>query len=56
VLEKVCEYFLYNLRNRGQENVPDIDIPPEMCLELLMAADYLDSERSLFFSFFQLWF
>ena len=49
VLEKVCEYFLYHGRNRGQENVPDMDIPPEMCLELLMAADYLDSKHPLFF-------
>lgn len=47
VLEKICEYFLYNERNKGQENVPDMDIPPELCLELLMAADYLDSEYIL---------
>ena len=43
VLEKVCEYFCYNEKNKTQENVPDMDIPPELCLELLMAADYLDS-------------
>ncbi|OAL68566.1 transcriptional elongation regulator Elc1/Elongin C [Trichophyton rubrum] len=43
VLEKVCEYLLYNERNKGQTNVPDMDIPPELCLELLMAADYLDT-------------
>ncbi|KAI5292367.1 Transcription elongation factor B (SIII), polypeptide 1 (15kDa, elongin C) [Ascosphaera acerosa] len=41
VLEKVCEYFLYNDRNKDQMNVPDMDIPPELCLELVMAADYL---------------
>jgi hypothetical protein len=46
VLEKVCEYLLYNDRNKGQENVPDMDIPPELCLELLMVAAYLDSEFS----------
>ncbi|KAK2746967.1 hypothetical protein FQN57_002539 [Myotisia sp. PD_48] len=45
VLEKVCEYFIYNERNKGQSNVPDMEIPPELCLELLMAADYLDSKR-----------
>lgn len=43
VLEKVCEYFLYNERHKDQVNVPDMDIPPELCLELLMAADYLDT-------------
>ncbi|KAL2011028.1 hypothetical protein VTN00DRAFT_3746 [Thermoascus crustaceus] len=43
VLEKVCEYFCYNEKNKDQINVPDMDIPPELCLELLMAADYLDS-------------
>ncbi|KAL2849561.1 BTB/POZ protein [Aspergillus pseudoustus] len=43
VLEKVCEYFCYNDKNKNQTNVPDMDIPPELCLELLMAADYLDT-------------
>ena len=41
VLEKVCEYLYYNLRNREARDVPDMEIPPELCLELLMAADYL---------------
>ncbi|OJJ44939.1 hypothetical protein ASPZODRAFT_70484 [Penicilliopsis zonata CBS 506.65] len=43
VLEKVCEYFCYNEKNKEQANVPDMDISPELCLELLMAADYLDT-------------
>lgn len=43
VLEKVCEYLLYNEKHKDQANVPDMDIPPELCLELLMAADYLDT-------------
>jgi len=41
VLEKVCEYLYYNEKYRGVD-APDMDIPPELCLELLMAADYLD--------------
>ena len=41
-MEKVCEYFYYNLRNKGAKDVPDMEIPPELCLELLMAADYLN--------------
>lgn len=47
VLEKVAEYFYYNYRNRNREDVPDMEIPPELCLELLMAADFLDSMSSL---------
>jgi hypothetical protein len=42
VLEKVCEYFYYNEKNRDSTGVADLDIPPELCLELLMAADYLN--------------
>ncbi|KAI9713500.1 MAG: hypothetical protein M1820_000882 [Bogoriella megaspora] len=42
VLEKVCEYLYYNEKNKDVKDVPDPDIPPELCLELLMAADYLD--------------
>ncbi|TVY67522.1 Elongin-C [Lachnellula suecica] len=43
VLEKVAEYFYYNYKNRNREDVPDMEIPPELCLELLMAADFLDT-------------
>lgn len=43
VLERVAEYFYYNYKYRNSENVPDMEIPAELCLELLMAADYLDS-------------
>ncbi|KAK6955176.1 hypothetical protein Daesc_002807 [Daldinia eschscholtzii] len=41
VLEKVVEYFHYWYKNREREDVPDMEIPVELCLELLMAADYL---------------
>lgn len=46
VLEKVCEYFYYNEKNRDSTGVADLDIPPELCLELLMAADYLNGAYS----------
>lgn len=42
VLEKVAEYLYYNYRNRHAIDCQDMDIPPELCLELLMAADFLD--------------
>lgn len=41
VLEKVCEYLYYNLKYRGEKDVPDMELPRELCLELLMAADFL---------------
>lgn len=41
VLEKVVEYFYYNEKHRDSIGVPDMDIPTELCLELLSAGDYL---------------
>ncbi|ORY13545.1 BTB/POZ protein [Clohesyomyces aquaticus] len=41
-LEKVCEYLYYNQKHAESKDVPDMEIPPELCLELLIAADYLD--------------
>merc|ERR1711977_692637 len=44
VLEKVCQYFHYKLQftSMGQQAIPDFVIEPEIALELLMAANYLD--------------
>lgn len=50
MLEKVCEYFYYNEKYKNAKDVPDMDIPPELCLELLMAADYLNSRFLSFWS------
>lgn len=47
VLEKVCEYFYYNEKHKNSKDVPDIDVPAELCLELLMAADYLNGACNL---------
>ncbi len=44
MLEKVCEYFYYNEKHKNSKDVPDMDVPAELCLELLMAADYLNGE------------
>ncbi len=41
VLEKVVDYFHFWYFNRDKEDVPDMDIPLELCLEILAAADYL---------------
>ncbi|KAF2745164.1 POZ domain-containing protein [Sporormia fimetaria CBS 119925] len=42
ILEKVCEYLYYNQKWADAKNVPDMEIPPELCLELLMTADFLN--------------
>jgi transcription elongation factor B subunit 1 len=47
VLEKVCEYLYYNQKHAESKDVSDMDIPPELCLELLIAADYLDGRHHL---------
>ncbi|MCJ1230623.1 hypothetical protein MMC12_007297 [Toensbergia leucococca] len=46
VLEKVCEYLYYNVKHLNSKDVSDMEIPPELCLELLMAADYLNGALS----------
>ncbi|KAF4123860.1 elongin-C [Geosmithia morbida] len=46
VLDKVVEYFHYWYRYRDSDDVPDIDIPVEICLELLAAADYLGLDQT----------
>ena len=42
VLEKVCEYVYYNEKHKDARDVPDMEFPTEVCLELLMASDYLN--------------
>ncbi|PSR85533.1 BTB/POZ protein [Coniella lustricola] len=41
IVEKVAEYLIYWYRFRDQEDVPDMDIPIDLCLELLTASDFL---------------
>jgi transcription elongation factor B subunit 1 len=35
----------YWYQNRDKEDVPDMDIPVDLCLEVLMAADFLRMDR-----------
>ncbi|KAK9463139.1 BTB/POZ protein [Lipomyces oligophaga] len=45
LLEKVCEYLYYNLKHQNNPGTfPSFDVPPEMALELLVTADYLDGK------------
>lgn len=45
ILEKVCQYFYYKLRyqNATTKNIPEFKVQPEIALELLMAANFLDT-------------
>ena len=45
VLDKVVEYFHYWYRYKDSDDVPDMDIPVELCLELLAAADFLSIDQ-----------
>jgi hypothetical protein len=43
ILEKVIQYLYYKVRfTNGTMRVPEFEIEPELSLELLMAANYLD--------------
>ncbi|EQC27571.1 transcription elongation factor B, polypeptide 1 [Saprolegnia diclina VS20] len=43
ILEKVIQYMYYKKRySNSNARIPDFAIEPEMALELLMAANYLD--------------
>jgi len=43
VLEKVCHYFSYKVRyTNSSTEIPEFPIQPELALELLMAANFLD--------------
>ncbi|KAL2024105.1 hypothetical protein VTK56DRAFT_9885 [Thermocarpiscus australiensis] len=47
ILEKVVEYFHYWYRNRDKEDVPDMEIPVELCLEILQAADFFNLDNKV---------
>ncbi|VDN56786.1 unnamed protein product [Dracunculus medinensis] len=43
VLQKVCQYFAYKVRyTNSTTEIPEFSIAPEVALELLMAANFLD--------------
>lgn len=43
VLQKVCQYFTYKVRyTNSATEIPEFNIHPEVALELLMAANFLD--------------
>ncbi|KAG9292080.1 hypothetical protein G9A89_017980 [Geosiphon pyriformis] len=43
ILEKVCQYLYYKLRyTDSTSDIPNFEIDPQISLELLMTADFLD--------------
>lgn len=45
VLEYIAQYMQYWYMYKDKEDVPDMDVPVDMCLEVLMAADFLRMDR-----------
>lgn len=44
ILEKVIQYFYFKLKyNNATMDIPDFPIEPEIALDLLMAANFLDT-------------
>mmetsp|Transcript_23493 Transcript_23493/g.58814 ORF Transcript_23493/g.58814 Transcript_23493/m.58814 type:complete len:104 (-) Transcript_23493:9-320(-) len=44
ILEKVIQYFHYKMKHSNStQEIPDFPIEPEIALELLMAANFLDT-------------
>eukprot|EP00698_Gefionella_okellyi_P006923 TRINITY_DN1674_c0_g1_i1.p3 TRINITY_DN1674_c0_g1~~TRINITY_DN1674_c0_g1_i1.p3 ORF type:complete len:101 (-),score=22.35 TRINITY_DN1674_c0_g1_i1:931-1233(-) len=44
ILEKVIQYFYFKLKyNNATADIPEFNIEPEIALELLMAANFLDT-------------
>ena len=44
VLEKTVQYFYYKLKHTNHQGpLPEFKIAPELALELLMAANFLDT-------------
>eukprot|EP00126_Sphaerothecum_destruens_P013090 Sdes_comp22395_c0_seq1m20861 len=44
ILEKVCKYFYYKVRfTNSTTEIPEFPIEPENALDLLMAANFLDT-------------
>lgn len=55
VLEKVCQYFQYKIKyTNSSTEIPDFPIAPEIALELLMAANFLDCWPTSRYSYDQL--
>lgn len=43
VLERVCAYWHYKVKHAGSKvPIPEFHLPPEMALQVLIAADYLE--------------
>ncbi|UYV69711.1 TCEB1 [Cordylochernes scorpioides] len=43
VLQKVCQYFYYKKQySNSSSEIPEFAIPPEISLDLLLAANFLD--------------
>ncbi|KAK3941697.1 BTB/POZ protein [Diplogelasinospora grovesii] len=47
IMERIVEYFHYYHTYRDRDDVPDLDVPVELCLELLVAADFFGLDNKI---------
>ncbi len=43
-METVCQFLYYKMKNKEVKNVMDMELPIEQLLQLIVAADHLQSK------------
>lgn len=46
-METVCQFLYYKTKNKDAKNVPDMELPIEQLLQLIVAADFLAGKLNL---------
>ena len=43
IVAKICDYFYFHVKYKATEGNATFEVPPALALELLVAADFLDT-------------